>query len=371
MKAIIWKYSNHTFFGFSCIAICIIIFLVGLWPLSFHPKNEVEWLQDSNGISFYGRGIAYTESFNVKSSFSDDNQVTFEILLEPLSETKLNAPYLLSFYDGKETEIITFRQWKSDLEIFRNRVTDENKLSPNSRIGLRDALLSGQKRLITVSSEKKGTKIYFNGEIAWFYPGFSLIRSREITGHLILGNSPTGKNSWKGNIFGLAIYNRALKENEISQNYQAWLKYNSPIEDQSLALLFSFDERSGTLAHDYASARQLLIPKTFQMLHKTALASPLKDFRPGVSFFTDIFVNILGFIPLGFFLPVFLYQSERLSKNRIYLVTLILAGGISLAIELIQVYLPTRHSSLTDLISNVFGTILGLVLFRLIHRTFP
>ena len=147
---------------------------VGLWPLSFHPKNEVEWLQDSNGISFYGRGIAYTESFNVKSSFSDDNQVTFEILLEPLSETKLNATYLLSFYDGKETEIITFRQWKSTLEIFRNRVTDENKLSPNSRIGLRDALLSGQKRLITVSSAKQGTKSTSMAKLQNFIPALVL-----------------------------------------------------------------------------------------------------------------------------------------------------------------------------------------------------
>lgn len=34
--------------------------------------------------------------------------------------------------------------------------------------------------------------------------------------------------------------------------------------------------------------------------------------------------------------------------------------GISLTIELLQIYIPTRDPSLTDLTCNIFGTVLGV-----------
>jgi len=157
MSAEILNNKNSKFLGLICLAICMVIFIAGLWPMNFYPKNEVEWLPNKNGVHFFGRGIAYTPELINLNSFLNNNSVTFEILLEPLSGTKSSGKHLLSFYDGKETEIITFRQWKSTLEIFRNKIIDENKPSPNSRIGLRDALI-GEKRLITVSSKKRGQK---------------------------------------------------------------------------------------------------------------------------------------------------------------------------------------------------------------------
>jgi hypothetical protein len=49
-------------------------------------------------------------------------------------------------------------------------------------------------------------------------------------------------------------------------------------------------------------------------------------------------------------------------------------GDLSdLAIEHSQVYLPTRHSQLMDVIDNFAGTILGLILFHLAfdHEKMP
>jgi VanZ family protein len=45
-------------------------------------------------------------------------------------------------------------------------------------------------------------------------------------------------------------------------------------------------------------------------------------------------------------------------------ITLLLGAGISLFIELLQVYLPTRDSSLTDVMNNVLGTYIGARLFQ-------
>lgn len=353
-----------------CLFIIIIIFIVGLWPFSFHPKNEVEWLQDKNGIHFYGRGITYTpESFDLKSLLKN-NSVAFEILLEPSGKATSNTGHILSLYDGIETEIIIFRQWKYNLEIFRNKNIASDKNISKNRIGLRDALMSGTKRLITVSSEKQVTKIYIDGKLAKSYPKFNLILNNEMPVQLILGNSPTGKNPWNGKLFGLAIYNQSLTEDKIFQNYESWLKYNAPLKNGLIVMLFLFDEYSGTVAHNSAGNQHLLIPEKFKVLQKSAFALPSKDFRLSISFFTDVLINILGFIPFGFFLSAHL-KNKLLSHFSAYFITIIAGGIISLSIELIQVYLPTRSSSLTDLICNVFGTILGIVLSRYIYRVLP
>ncbi len=47
------------------------------------------------------------------------------------------------------------------------------------------------------------------------------------------------------------------------------------------------------------------------------------------------------------------------------LVVVVVGSGSSLLVEILQVYLPTRDSSLVDVISNTTGTALGVLLFRL------
>ena len=57
MKTIILKIMNKRFLGFICLVILIGFFFAGLWPFNFISENEVKWLKDSNGISFYGNGM--------------------------------------------------------------------------------------------------------------------------------------------------------------------------------------------------------------------------------------------------------------------------------------------------------------------------
>ena len=100
------------------------------------------------------------------------------------------------------------------------------------------------------------------------------------------------------------------------------------------------------------------------VLHKTILSLPSRGFRQSQWYFIDLIINVAGFIPFGFFFFAFLNNVNESSRYRNYLFTIILGGTISLAIELMQVYLPTRSSSLTDLICNILGTILGVIIFH-------
>jgi hypothetical protein len=320
--------------------------------MNFYPENEVEWLPNKNGIRFYGRGIVYSpEIFNAKKqNLFQNNSISIELWLQPKTEPDKYTPQIFSFYDSKGVDFIILRQWKSHLEIIHSQLIGTDNIARSKRIGLGNALPSGIPEFITISSDKEGTAIYINGKLAKYYHNYKLIDDNmKIFGQLVLGNSPTGEQPWDGNIFGLAIYNRSLKEKEVFQNYQNWLKNGSPTvtENEGLTALYLFDERHGNLIHNKVGAQHhLLIPETFQILKKSILVMPWKDFRLNLSYLTDILVNIIGFVPFGFVFPAFLFRATSLTRNRIYIITVLLGSGISLVIELFQVYLVTRSSQM-------------------------
>ena len=74
---------------------------------------------------------------------------------------------------------------------------------------------------------------------------------------------------------------------------------------------------------------------------------------------------MIGFIPLGFFLALWLLRFTRLSSPAAFVLTFLLGTLISLGIELGQVYLPTRDSSASDLIFNSLGTLIGIGLLHM------
>jgi hypothetical protein len=77
--------------------------------------------------------------------------------------------------------------------------------------------------------------------------------------------------------------------------------------------------------------------------------------------FSDVAINFLGFIPLGYLMMSYLILSERIQK-RVHAICVTIAAciGISLLIEVSQYYLPGRTSSLIDLLFNGLGAIGGI-----------
>ena len=80
------------------------------------------------------------------------------------------------------------------------------------------------------------------------------------------------------------------------------------------------------------------------------------------SYWKDIAVNIFGFIPLGFLFLAYFAIVKQNPRPTMMVVTL--GFAISLTIEVAQRFLPTRDSSMMDLMTNTLGTFLGVLLFR-------
>lgn len=344
-------------FGLICLAITVGILAAGLWPFNFSPENKVRWLQDQNGVEFYGQAIAYCQL----PARYPPHPFSIDLCLQSTCEETPHLGHIFSFIDEHGSETFFVGQWRSHLILGKGIYGKKNY----REMGIRDVLKKGDKRFVTITSGVDGTNIYVDGILMKSTPKFHLFSMNEKPlGRIVLGNSPKGNEYWTGNLLSLAIYDRALTREEISQHFHDSKKSGEggPVS------LYLFDEHSGTLVHDSVGDHHLVIPSRFAVLKKTILVPPWEDFRFTRSYLMDILTNILGFIPFGFFLPSYLWIKKPTSPIRLLLKPIIIAGCISLTMELIQVYLPTRSSQLMDVITNIAGTALGVILFHFCHQ---
>ena len=210
--------------------------------------------------------------------------------------------------------------------------------------------------------------MYLDGLYKKTFPRFALLSGeKEHSGLLVLGNSPDGHNAWYGDLLSFTVYDRVLENEEISLHYKNLFRLGDVIALQYMdpVIYYRFAEREGTISRNQGDSRyNLQIPKIFHVLQKKFLVYPRDNFRFNLSFFKDVAINILGFIPFGYFF--FALRGEKYMPPGMpsYVVVLLMGCVISLTIELLQAYLPLRDSSLTDMICNIIGTALGITLSR-------
>lgn len=355
-----------------CFIVLLALIVAGIWPFNFRPKNKVIWLGHQNGIHFYGQGLIVSSDIHGKGQMSPfaDKSITLEIWLRPLSET-VSLPHILTLYDGKSPELLVVGQWKSHL-VIRSRIQDpltQTREKPYREIGFQNGLLKNRDTFITMTSGTGGTALYVNGKRIQSHSNYNMLAAlTDSPLRFILGNSPTGESFWTGNIMGFAIYNRVLTTAELFRSYQAWMGKAPPFvsADGGCLKMYLFDERKGITIHNAIDFNDtLVIPEIFKPVQRKSISPVRQGLRWNVSYVQDVMINVLGFIPFGFFFSALLLKTARHKRLLTGVAIVILGIGLSLAIELIQAYLPTRTSSLTDLMMNAIGTILGTALFHI------
>ena len=347
----------------TCACVLLGILVAGLWP--FHtPRNAVTWLGQGNGLLFGKHGsIVSASPFNARAA-QGDNSFSLQIWLKP-SRTDSGAGGMIVAFYSPERQVTPFalRQWRRGLVLVHEGQGISGK---RTEIYLGD-VLSGQKPvLVTITSGEAGTASYTDGRLVKRIANFA-ISNQDLTGQFVIGNSPTTAYSWSGQLKGLAIYNRELSAAEVSQGSADWTK-ESDLDSVKVAgatARYLFDEGHGNVVRNQVdSSTNLLIPERFFVLHPEFLERPWDEYRPGWRYWKNIAINVVGFIPLGFFFYAYLSQV-RTCKHPVAL-TIALGFAVSLTIEVLQAFLPTRDSGMTDLMTNTFGTAVGVMAFR--HR---
>ena len=94
------------------------------------------------------------------------------------------------------------------------------------------------------------------------------------------------------------------------------------------------------------------------------LSGNLIPFRDMLKGLRSTIQNILLFVPLGIFLPLF-GDGLRRMKN-----TVLFGFGMSLVIEAAQIF-TYRATDINDLVTNTLGTLLGFLLGNILWRVIP
>jgi hypothetical protein len=352
----------------------LIILAAGLKPKGFRLVNKVSWIEGQPGIRFSRFGIAYTHPLDdlIESQKSDPDGFSMEIALKPASYRGRRFKFILAIHDGNDSEQLIMGQWRSWFIVMNGDDYAYRKKTKRISVDAANAASpSPTARFITIASGKDGTRIYLDGELVRTQKGLSLKMPPGGDARLLLGNSVYGRHPWRGDIYGLALYRHTVTSREAADNFKRW------VEDRSFSYaaggnafaLYLFDEKAGTRVLNHAGGNlHLEIPSRMRVLERRILALPWKGFGFNRNFIADIIINLFGFMPFGFILFATLTRLGGAFEKHGVLITVAFCFSASFAIEILQAWIPSRSSSMLDLLLNTLGAWAGAISYRFIGK---
>jgi hypothetical protein len=344
-----------------CLAVLCAILTLGLWP--FHaPRNEVAWLENRNGVRLGSYGTMISSSALKTETAPHDAGDSLEVWLQPRQMS--GGGTFLTLHASGNPLPLSLSQSLSDLEL---RAEKGHGGLVHFYVG--NVFHRSRPVFITITSGLQGTAVYVQGELASQARGFRL-SANDLPRTVILGDSFGQSDPWSGQLFGVAVYHCDLSAPQVLRHYQTWTQQGRPqiAEGEHNAALYLFDEHTGNLVHNRAGAgANLYIPEKYTVLDQTLLEPVWREFGMSSSYWTNAVKNIVGFVPLGFFF--YLYFSSVLRTKRVAILVVFSGFAVSLVIEVLQAYLPTRDSGTTDLITNTLGTWIGVASYRFLAPT--
>ncbi len=340
-----------------CVSVLAGILVAGLWP--FHaPKNDVTWLNDNNGLRFGRHGVMLSSATLDLAGLKGEINCSLEVWVQPAFVD--TGGTLLAFYSS-ENRTGTFSLQQSLDDLLLRRVNVDRKRRVKSKWYIDHLFRKGKEMIVTITASPQSTMVYVNGALVGASARFGL-SSQDLTGQLVVGNRPLVDNGWQGQLRGLAVYNRELTPAEVSQHYADWTtNQGAKIKSEGAATLYLCNEGRGAVVHDQMNpANDLHIPDRYFVLHAPLLELPWDEFEFSWSYCKDVLINIGGFVPLGFFFCA--YFSLVRQRDRSVLATIVLGAVVSCAIEVLQAFLPTRNSGMTDIVTNTLGAGIGAML---------
>jgi hypothetical protein len=274
---------------------------------------------------------------------------------------------LLAFYSRRNPIQFALRQSEGDVVLQRNGLPGQ-KGARSGNLHIDNVFRSMRLVLLTISSGAKGTAVYVDGVLAIASDRFRVTAS-DCTGRLVVGTSPVNVDQWTGVLRGLAIYHSYLTTQQVFRHYKTWTTKERPevAGGERCAALYLFTESRGNRVQNRMGAGcDLLIPEQYLIQDEILLKPFWREFALSWGYWKSVLKNIVGLVPLGFFF--YSWVSGRTSARRAAWITTILGGIVSVTIEVLQAQLPTRQSGTTDILTNTFGTWLGVVGYRYFNR---
>jgi hypothetical protein len=351
----------------------ILLFFGLLFPFSFRlpfkdVPNGLQWVP--GGVDF-GRDGKLVSAHLPQEFFRDiaaSSGMTLEIWMSPNPRKSNHSMAIISCISPVRWNPTRFRYnfalWKANsfMEIELRYRTNNDNLNQEFPIG--NVFVEGLQHIVVtynllhLAAYVNGKKHYESKELSgvldnWHTPAF-----------LVIGNAATGNAPYNGRLHEIAIYKRAMTEGEILKKYHVHRNAGDEEngrqrETDDLLALYDFDIQRGTEFESIFGTvpnMNLDIPGRFRVWQKEFL-SPyyISDFY---DYFRNVIFNILAFIPFGFILQVRL--SQRYNYWFAAIGIFLLGLFFPLLFEISQFFVESRFSTLTDVVNNAIGVLVGI-----------
>ena len=333
-----------------CVVTWVGLLVVGWWPFNFIPRNRVMWLPEGRGVHFDRYGQVFSPAPPSPKKYS--GSLSIEIWLRS-SQRSFDYSEIACF-GGNQGRGLVVAQSGPDL-VVEGSFSGSGGSSKNRRIFVPRAFADGSDHFVTITSDDDRTVVYLDATLQRLLPP---LRVEDVLDGLLVGHSPDLNDPWSGDLLGLGVYGRVLTSQEVARHRDLWRAGKAALLVSKDAVdLYPLDEGRGVVIHNRAGSRaDLVIPSRFYRQGHTFLEHSLPLDRPQLE---DIFVNIAGFVPFSFLVALWAASVRRMPRHRCVLLAMAVGALTSLLIEMLQIYLPTRDSSLIDVIGNSFGSACG------------
>lgn len=314
----------------------------------FHaPVNGIDRVA-GGGLRFGEYGTIFSEGPFLAPS--ESSPVTIEFLMQCRLMDDSNT--FLAFYDSARGISVSFHQRAYDFAIQRWNTGDAIEPASRKEMLVANVFRPDRAVLVAAASDGQSTDVYVDGMLAGSNRNFGFARA-DLAGRRAVFDAPRSTSSWGGVFRAFAVLETRADAAAVRRHWETWPRL---LPEDRPAALFVFDEPSGSrLRNTYSGASDLVIPHRYTVLDQVRLGIPA-----GIHW-KDVVVNIIGFVSIGFLISALL---TAYGVSRPALVALTLNFVLTLVVETIQSLLPTRDSSLADVISNTIGAAAGIWLYR-------
>jgi hypothetical protein len=207
IKTIIKHLAYHS--GLYSISFTIFLLGVGLWPLNFTEKNNAV-ISFEGGLEIARHGTAYTASSAGK--LRDLNQFAIHVDVATSSDGLNSFEKIFSYIINQEEMNFLFGQWKDGfLPVLR-----ADQKSNTIKLGVEGALRKGERSRFLLSYDGRKFRLYQDGIIRNSGEVGALTFSNwDRTYPLVVGMDVAGHSQWKGTLYEIAVFDRALSPDEI------------------------------------------------------------------------------------------------------------------------------------------------------------
>lgn len=358
----------------------VAVIIAVLYPFDFdfkkhNVRNNARWLKTKNGIQFQQKGqiISKGSTSGLYQTLSRGDGLSLEVWVRPYNIVQDGPARILSYSFDPYLRNFTLAQSKDKLVVrVRTEATDPNGENPHVEV---PGIFEANKIChIVFTYDFVRECVYINGKRHECYNTLKGNFSNwDSSFKLLIGNEAFGGRPWFGEIYFAAIYDRALDSGEIQKRYKAGLSENNSsnknanISNSVPVACYLFNEKEGAELNDTGGSPYkitLNIPENIAAKDTILGISSITVLKRNINA-KDLILNILGFIPLGFLMHSLVKLKFQSGKTIFFI--LIFGLSISLGCEILQHYLPTRNSSIVDILTNLAGLGIGMT----VDKFFP